>query len=355
MKTTAQLATALAVVSSAGLASAEGSFPSMNFAAFVGASSRPLLGPAGIRVSRVSGAMPGILSISAMARGDRRGAGRRGAAGGRSGGAGSREGGGEARGAKAEKTRNRRQDLNQLLKQGQGTKTLEVQRSNIKPDDWDPKTMAPGSVRFLGSFDDQPPKLGLPEVAFVGRSNVGKSSLLNSLTRSKIAVTSKTPGRTQRVNIFAWKEAKRQGRVVALVDLPGFGFAKIRQGRKDAISGLLGGYLSERDALKLVIVLVDLRLAEVQKADLDAMELLYSLDIPFLVVGTKADKLSNNELDTSMRRLEADLGLDEGQLIASSSVSGEGRQFVWKQIMLGLFDADDSLDLDDDDVDGDDA
>ncbi|MGB1601274.1 MAG: ribosome biogenesis GTP-binding protein YihA/YsxC [Promethearchaeia archaeon] len=184
---------------------------------------------------------------------------------------------------------------------------------------------------------------------------MGKSSLLNSLTRSKIAVTSKTPGRTQRVNIFAWKEAKRQGRVVALVDLPGFGFAKIRQGRKDAISGLLGGYLSERDALKLVIVLVDLRLAEVQKADLDAMELLYSLDIPFLVVGTKADKLSNNELDTSMRRLEADLGLDEGQLIASSSVSGEGRQFVWKQIMLGLFDADDSLDLDDDDVDGDDA
>ena len=100
MMTTAQLATALAVVSSAGLASAEGRFPSMNFAAFVGASSRPLLRPAGIRVSRVSGAMPGILSISAMARGDRRGAGRRGAAGGRGAG----DGGGGIGGGAAETT-----------------------------------------------------------------------------------------------------------------------------------------------------------------------------------------------------------------------------------------------------------
>jgi GTP-binding protein len=70
---------------------------------------------------------------------------------------------------------------------------------------FDPKTMAKG-VKFLGSFDASPPSTKLPEVAFVGRSNVGKSSLLNSLTAQKIAVTSKTPGRTQRINIFAVKD-----------------------------------------------------------------------------------------------------------------------------------------------------
>jgi len=87
----------------------------------------------------------------------------------------------------------------------------------IKMQDFDPKKMERGSVRFLGSFDSDPPRMGLPEVAFVGRSNVGKSSMLNCLTNSKIAVTSKTPGRTQRVNVFAWKESKKAGRVVAMV------------------------------------------------------------------------------------------------------------------------------------------
>jgi GTP-binding protein len=238
-------------------------------------------------------------------------------------------------------------DLNSLLKAASGSKTLQKDGGavGVKMQDFDPKKMARGSVRFLGSFDEDPPKIGLPEVAFVGRSNVGKSSLLNCLTNSKIAVTSKTPGRTQRVNIFAWKESKKAGRVVGMVDLPGFGFAKINKGVKDRISDQLGRYLADRDALKLVVVLVDLRLG-MQKADLDAMELLYSLDIPFIVAGTKADKLSNNELDTNLSRLEAELGLEEGQLIACSSVSGEGRDFLWKQIMFGLF-ADDIKDGDD--------
>mmetsp|Transcript_19664 Transcript_19664/g.16237 ORF Transcript_19664/g.16237 Transcript_19664/m.16237 type:complete len:155 (-) Transcript_19664:164-628(-) len=144
-----------------------------------------------------------------------------------------------------------------------------------------------------------------------------------------------------------------------MVDLPGFGFAKIATKVKARISDELGKYIADREALKLVVVLVDLRI-EAQKTDMDALELLYSLDIPFLVVGTKADKLSNNELEVAVPKLEAAMGLEKGQLIACSSVSGEGKSFLWKQIMFGIFedDSDDDDDVrnqvDDDDDDYDD-
>jgi len=111
-----------------------------------------------------------------------------------------------------------KQTLNQLLMRKSSSAPPAGGGSiGIKMQDFDPKKMERGSVRFLGSFDSDPPRMGLPEVAFVGRSNVGKSSMLNCLTNSKIAVTSKTPGRTQRVNVFAWKESKKAGRVVAMV------------------------------------------------------------------------------------------------------------------------------------------
>ena len=166
--------------------------------------------------------------------------------------------------------------LNQMLRREASPLQPAGAAVGSKMQDFNPKQMERGTVRFLGSFDADPPQLGLPEVAFVGRSNVGKSSLLNCLTNSKIAVTSKTPGRTQRVNIFAWKEAKKTGRVIGLVDLPGFGFAQVARGLKERISDQLGQYIAGRKALKLVVVLVDLRI-DPQKPDLDAMELLYSL------------------------------------------------------------------------------
>eukprot|EP00802_Teleaulax_amphioxeia_P016404 Tamp_16521.p1 GENE.Tamp_16521~~Tamp_16521.p1 ORF type:complete len:375 (-),score=94.20 Tamp_16521:331-1428(-) len=300
-----------------------------------------------------------------MARGGgRKGAGR---GGGRGGGAAQgvpADGGGAERGGKG--SRQGKSKLNQLLTVKDSAKQTGGGAVSAKMQDFDPKNMERGTVRFLGSFDADPPKIGLPEVAFVGRSNVGKSSLLNALTSSKIAVTSKTPGRTQRVNIFAFREAKKAGRVVAMVDLPGFGFAQVSRGTKAKISDQLGKYIADREALKLVVVLIDLRV-EPQKPDLEAMELLFSLDLPFLVVGTKADKLSNNELEVTIPKLEAAFGLEKGQLIASSSVSGEGKQFLWKQIMFGLFDdplgddedldvvdlrAADEDDHDDDDDDG---
>ena len=176
----------------------------------------------------------------------------------------------------ADRTGRGKKVLNQILQRREAPLQSAGAVMGSKMQDFDPKAMERGTVRFLGSFDADPPQLGLPEVAFVGRSNVGKSSLLNCLTNSKIAVTSKTPGRTQRVNIFAWKEPKKAGRVVGLVDLPGFGFAQVARGVKEKISDQLGTYIADRKALRLVVVLVDLRI-EPQKTDLDAMELLYSL------------------------------------------------------------------------------
>ena len=275
-----------------------------------------------------------------MARGGARGGAGRGGAG--RGGAGS---GGTAKGMPADGggaegggqgSRQGKSKLNQLLKSQDSVGQGGGASVSGKMQEFDPKKMERGTVRFLGSFDADPPKIGLPEVAFVGRSNVGKSSLLNALTNSKIAVTSKTPGRTQRVNIFAFREPKKAGRVISMVDLPGFGFAQVSRGAKADISDLLGKYIADRDALKLVVVLVDLRL-EPQKPDLDAMEKLFSLDLPFIVVGTKADKLSTNELEVAIPKLEKAFGLEDGQLIASSSLTGEGKQFLWKQIMFGLF------------------
>ena len=165
-----------------------------------------------------------------------------------------------------------------------------------------------GEIKFLGSFDTNPPEIGLPEVCFVGRSNIGKSSLLNSLTSSKEAVVSKTPGRTRRVNLFAHRESP--SRVLCLADLPGFGYAEIGKSgqvrlnsdpisidnigispceikvdiselpntepctlNQANISELLTTYLSSRADLRLVVLLVDARL-DPQKADLEVMDIL---------------------------------------------------------------------------------
>src|SRR4051812_18200685 len=110
-------------------------------------------------------------------------------------------------------------------------------------------------ARFLGSFTDTLPAPGLPEVAFAGRSNVGKSSLLNELVGIKgLARVAKTPGRTQSLNLF-----EIDGRWIA-VDLPGYGYAKVSKGMRAAWKGIVETYLGDRETLKLVVVLLDARL-----------------------------------------------------------------------------------------------
>ncbi len=179
---------------------------------------------------------------------------------------------------------------------------------------------------FVGSFPDVLPQLGLPEVAFAGRSNVGKSSCLNKLLNRKGAArVSSRPGRTQAINLF------RIGESGVFADLPGYGYAKVPAHVQDAWKGMIEGYLSSREALRLVVILVDARR---EPQEMDGM-LLYALvesGIPGLVVATKVDKLKRNERARRLAALRREFRLPAEQPLPFSSVTGEGRDALWSRI-----------------------
>lgn len=183
-----------------------------------------------------------------------------------------------------------------------------------------------GRIDFLGSFAEGLPVVGRPEVAFVGRSNVGKSSMLNTLLRRKaIARVSATPGRTQLVNLF-----DVGGRIV-FADLPGYGWAKVPDAVRAAWKPMIEGYLGDREDLRLVVVLVDVRRAP-QELDGAMLYALVEARIPALCVATKADKLSRNELQRSLSALRREFRLAQDQLVAFSSHTGLGFDAVWDVI-----------------------
>lgn len=161
----------------------------------------------------------------------------------------------------------------------------------------------------------------LPQVAFSGRSNVGKSSLINTLlqrTRKKIARVSGTPGKTQALNFYLVNDD------FFLVDLPGFGYAQVPEGMRDSWAGLIEWYLSESGNVRGVVHLVDAR-HKPTPHDLRMVSYLADIGLPTLVVLTKIDKLKRHERrNTVTRALEA-LELDEAQLVSFSSKTGEGR------------------------------
>lgn len=182
------------------------------------------------------------------------------------------------------------------------------------------------SVRFIGSFVDSWPASELPEVAFAGRSNVGKSSMLNTLLNNKKAArVSKTPGRTQHINLF------EVGGVCGFADLPGYGFAKVPDHIQEQWQGMVEGYLADRDTLRCVFVLVDGRR---EPQELDGMLLfgLIEAGIPACVVVTKVDKLKTAERRKSLERIRNEFRLDKSAVIPFSSVTGEGRDAVWDVI-----------------------
>ena len=183
-----------------------------------------------------------------------------------------------------------------------------------------------GRVTFLGSFAEDLPEVELPEVAFAGRSNVGKSSCLNRLLGSKkVARVSGRPGRTQRINLF-----DVAGRVV-FADLPGYGFAKVPDHVQRDWKGIIEGYLGERRTLRLVVVLVDSRLPP---QEMDGM-LIYGLRqarIPFVVVATKVDKLKRSERRTHLARLREEFNLAPEDLIGFSATKGDGLDALWDVI-----------------------
>ena len=182
------------------------------------------------------------------------------------------------------------------------------------------------ATEFIGSFTEAFPDLGLPEIAFAGRSNVGKSSALNTLLGSKKAArVSATPGRTQAINLF------KIGSGCAFADLPGYGFARVPESVRAQWRRVIEGYLADRERLKLAIVLVDPRL-DAQEMDVQLVNALGDMDLPTLVLATKIDKLTRNERTVRLAALVDALGLDADSLVPFSSHTGEGKDEVWDLI-----------------------
>ncbi len=169
---------------------------------------------------------------------------------------------------------------------------------------------------------------GLPEIAFLGRSNVGKSSLLNSLLQRKgLARTSNTPGRTQSINFFLVNES------FYFVDLPGYGYAKVSKTMRADWGKMAEEYLANRQELALSIHLVDSR-HQPTELDRELHDWLVFHQRKHIVVATKSDKLSANKLKTSLREIEN--SLPESEIIAYSSVTGAGKDALWQEISRAL-------------------
>lgn len=171
------------------------------------------------------------------------------------------------------------------------------------------------------------PETTLPEVAFSGRSNVGKSSLINALVRRKaLARVSKTPGRTREIHFFGINDA------FTLVDLPGYGYAKISKDRQAEWRPLIEGYLRHAPSLKGIVQLLDVR-RDPTDDDLAMFDLLADIGLPTLVCVTKVDKLSKGAIQKQVESLARRLALDPEQVIAFSAVTGAGRQELAEAVM----------------------
>jgi len=177
-------------------------------------------------------------------------------------------------------------------------------------------------LRFLGpmaTVDGWRPETSLPEIAFAGRSNVGKSSLLNRLVRRKaFARVSRTPGRTREINFF-----EVNGRFV-LADLPGYGYARISKERRAEWRPLIEAYLRRSPNLRGVVLLIDAR-RDPTDDDLQMLDFLSEVGAPTIVAITKVDKLGTSARAARIRLLTAALGLDDDQVIPFSAHTGLGR------------------------------
>ena len=171
----------------------------------------------------------------------------------------------------------------------------------------------------------QLPRPEKPEVSFAGRSNVGKSSLVNKLfNRKALAKVSGTPGKTSNINFF-------EADGVYFVDLPGYGYAKKSQSERQRWADMNFGYYNQERSFNLVIVLVDIRL-EMQKLDKQMIDFLQEKELPFVIVLTKADKLSKSKQHSSAMKLANQFGVEREQMIITSSKTGVGMDERKKRI-----------------------
>jgi len=193
--------------------------------------------------------------------------------------------------------------------------SAEFSKTATKPDEW--------------------PRGPAPEVAFVGRSNVGKSSMLNALTRRKgLARVSSTPGRTRALQFFdlaVRPTPNARPRQLRFCDLPGYGYAKVSKAERDRWAAMIEDYLRERDVLRAVVLIVDVRHPP-SESDHDALAFLRAGGRQVVVAATKTDKLARTRVGAALRAVEAELGLSRGEAVPFSAIEGTGSDALWARI-----------------------
>ena len=174
---------------------------------------------------------------------------------------------------------------------------------------------------------EQYPDMGLPEVALSGRSNVGKSTFINSMIgRKNMARTSQQPGKTQTLNFF---DIDQQ---LLFVDVPGYGYAKVSKKQREQFGKMIETYITQRDALKLVIQLVDLRHKPTED-DVLMYQFLKYYDLPTLIIATKEDKIPKGKVQKHINRIKTTLEVEEGdQVVSYSSMNNTKQAHIWNII-----------------------
>jgi GTP-binding protein len=182
-------------------------------------------------------------------------------------------------------------------------------------------------AEFITSAADALTEIDSPQFVMCGRSNVGKSSFINMLANnSKLAKTSKDPGRTRLINYFSFN-----GGEFTLVDLPGYGYARVSDAEKQKWAGMIEGYLNHSENLVAAFVLLDIR-HPATKDDLMMINYLYASAKPFVLIATKADKLSKSQIANQKRALAQSLKVGEADIIAVSSLTRYGKEAVLDKI-----------------------
>jgi GTP-binding protein len=190
-------------------------------------------------------------------------------------------------------------------------------------------------TRFMLSASDLThfPAPTVPEIAFLGRSNVGKSSVINSLVGAKLARTSNTPGRTRSINFYEIRRAGQPKPEALFADLPGYGYAKVSREISADWARFVDPYLHQRASLALCLALVDSNIPP-QESDGQLLEFLAAKGRPHVIVATKCDRLSRNQLGQALRTIEqAYAGVP---VVAFSAKTGAGKEELWQQIRGSL-------------------